>query len=607
MLSQCDDAGYERPIAYASRTLGKSERNYAQLDKEGLAVMFGITHFHQYTAGRRVVIFTDHKPLLGIMGNERPLPQMLSPRMLRWCLKLSGYDYELRYRPGSSHQNADMLSRLPLASNEDEQDPASNVLLLEAVNVEPLTAERIAKLTSQDPVLTKVYKGVQTGKTDTWQGEEFKPLRRRKSELSTHRGCVLWGCRVLMPMALRETALKLLHANHLGMSAMKACARSHFWWPNLDSDIEACVRACEICQRHAASPRTADSPTWKRPESPWEVVHMDFAGPVQGVSYLVIVDAYSKWVEVKPMRTTTTSAVLDALRSTFATFGVPRLLFTDNAPNFVSQEMQVFCKRNGISHCTSAPYHPASNGQAERMVGETKRALQKLRQGSVLCRVSRFLYKQHSTVTTTGKTPAELMFGRHWSTVLDAVHPRCDVERMPDNDGKPDNVRRFAENQAVYIRNFTGEPKWIPAVVLQQLGVRSYVVKTSDGTVTRRHVDHIRQRFSQGGEELDDATPTTSLDPVFVFPEVHGHERESLTQESTDGTPQESTDETPPESTDRTPQEMVRISDDCGANEESTQGTSPDSGNRATEEAQIPQRPRRQRRPPDRYGCFVEH
>lgn len=519
VLSQRDDKGQERPVAYASRTLGKCERNYAQLDKEGLAILFGLTHFHQYVAGRKVLILTDHKPLLGIMGHGRPIPQVLSPRMLRWCLKLNAYDYELHYRPGSAHQNADALSRLPLASEEDEAQSPGDILLLEAVNVEPLTAEQIARLTATDPVLAVVYKGLQSGSMTAWKDDAFKPFRNQKAALSIHRGCVLRGSRVILPQQAREAALKLLHANHPGMSAMKACARSHFWWPHLDKDIEECARLCDTCQRHAAAPRAAPIPLWNRPTSPWEVVHMDFAGPIQGVYYLVVVDAHTKWVEVKPMRKTTTSLVLDALRSIFATFGLPHLLVTDNAPNFVSREMDVFCKRNGIKHITSAPYHPASNGQAERMVAETKRALHKLSEGSVLCRISRFLYKQHSTVGATGKTPAELMFQRHWSTVFDRMHPPLTSESATTTQEQKNGSTSFSELQPVYMRNFTGEPKWLAATILKPLGVRSYLLETPDGLCHRRHVDHIRSRSVRGGSTHDEVPETPAVAPSLRFPD----------------------------------------------------------------------------------------
>ena len=104
----------ERPIAYASRSLAEAERNYSQLDREALALAFGVKKFHNYVCGREFTITTDHKPLLGLLGEGKPLPQLGSARMLRWALLMQGYKYKLTYKPGKTNQSADCLSRLPL-------------------------------------------------------------------------------------------------------------------------------------------------------------------------------------------------------------------------------------------------------------------------------------------------------------------------------------------------------------------------------------------------------------------------------------------------------------------------------------------------------------
>ncbi|XP_072142311.1 uncharacterized protein [Dermacentor andersoni] len=155
VLAQLDSQGREAPIAIASRTLGAAERNYAQLDREGLAVVFAATHFHKYIVGREVTFVTDHQPLLGILGPRKPVPEMLSPRMKRWCLKLSAYNYNLQYRAGSRHQNADALSRLPLPDRIEEPNPPGDVLMFEALPRPPLTAEVVATLTQEDPILAE--------------------------------------------------------------------------------------------------------------------------------------------------------------------------------------------------------------------------------------------------------------------------------------------------------------------------------------------------------------------------------------------------------------------------------------------------------------------
>ena len=110
MLSHRMDDKSDQRIAYASRTLSAAERKYAQLDKEALSIVFGVKHFHQYLYGRKFIILSDHKPLKYLLGETRGIPAMASARIQRWALMLSAYNYELCYKPGVDHANADGLS-----------------------------------------------------------------------------------------------------------------------------------------------------------------------------------------------------------------------------------------------------------------------------------------------------------------------------------------------------------------------------------------------------------------------------------------------------------------------------------------------------------------
>uniref|UniRef100_A0AAV2MCZ8 ribonuclease H n=1 Tax=Knipowitschia caucasica TaxID=637954 RepID=A0AAV2MCZ8_KNICA len=121
VLSHRMSDGQERPIGFMSRTLTPAKSNYSQLDKEGLAVTFGIQRFHKYLYGRRFVISTDHKPLLSLFNELKAVPQMASPRIQRWAVTLRAYEYEIVYKPGKYHGNADALSRVPLPQPSTEK------------------------------------------------------------------------------------------------------------------------------------------------------------------------------------------------------------------------------------------------------------------------------------------------------------------------------------------------------------------------------------------------------------------------------------------------------------------------------------------------------
>ena len=115
---------------------------------------------------------------------------------------------------------------------------------------------------------------------------------------------------------------------------------------------------------------------WAWPTLPWQRIHVDFAGPVRGKMLLIIIDAHSKWPEVYTMSSTTASKTIAKLRDAFARFGLPEQLVSDNGPQFVSEELEFFLRRNGVKHIHSSPYHPASNGAAERLVQTVKQALE---------------------------------------------------------------------------------------------------------------------------------------------------------------------------------------------------------------------------------------
>ncbi|KAG8185029.1 hypothetical protein JTE90_017052 [Oedothorax gibbosus] len=157
VLSNITEEGDEKPIAYGSKTLQAAERNYAQIDREALSIIFGVKKFHQYLAGRSFLILTDHKPLLGIFKPHGQMPLMLSPRMMRWKLMLQSYDYDIKYIPGKMLCNADGLSRIPLPSIPEPVPDPAEILMFEETHEYPMTAGDIATATQRDSILSKEF------------------------------------------------------------------------------------------------------------------------------------------------------------------------------------------------------------------------------------------------------------------------------------------------------------------------------------------------------------------------------------------------------------------------------------------------------------------
>jgi len=258
----------------------------------------------------------------------------------------------------------------------------------------------------------------------------LEPYSSRRLELSSFDGCVLWGSRVVIPPPCRQAVLMELHEGHPGITRMKSLARMYVWWPGINTDIEKSVCLCRECQQVQSSPPVAPLHPWKWPTQPWARLHVDFAGPLEGKYILVTVDAHSKWIEASCISSTSSSAVMDVLRPLFARFGVPETVVTDNGPGFVSQEFEHFLRSNGIHHPTSAPYHPALNGLAERAVQTVEKGLKKEKSGNLTVRLAKVLLAYRITPqSTTGTSPAELLLGRRPRTRLDLLKPNT-AERV---------------------------------------------------------------------------------------------------------------------------------------------------------------------------------
>ena len=139
VISHCFPDCSERPIAYASRTLSISERNYAQVEKEALVLIFGLNKFHQYLFGHTFILQTDHKPSTTILGPTKGIPSLAAARLQRWAIQLAGYLYQIEFRPTKQHCNADGLSRSPLMNKSalgNPPDPAIfNIRQMEALTI----------------------------------------------------------------------------------------------------------------------------------------------------------------------------------------------------------------------------------------------------------------------------------------------------------------------------------------------------------------------------------------------------------------------------------------------------------------------------------------
>ncbi|XP_043093292.1 LOW QUALITY PROTEIN: uncharacterized protein K02A2.6-like [Puntigrus tetrazona] len=371
--------------------------------------------------------------------------------------------------------------------------------------------ERVLMLENADiTLITAVHHGC----LNELIGTEFDPFTTRKDELSVQDGCVLWGARVIIPTIGRPEVLKQLHQCHPGVSRMKALARSYVWWPKLHQDVERLVKTCRMCQEHRNVPAVAPLHPWNWPEKPWQRLHVDYAGPFMGKMFFVLIDAHSKWIDVYPVNSATTASTIDCLRNSFSNHGLPELIVSDNATCFISAEFKDFLNKNGVGHVTSAPYHASSNGLAERAVQIIKTMLKKSADEKIATKLSRVLFSYRITPqTTTGLSPAEMLYGRKLRCSLDFIHPDLtrkiqeQQQKQGNHHDKKADMRSFGIGDSVLIRNFTYGPKWIPGHIETVTGPLSYKVRLGDGRMVRRHVDQIQGQqkfFANTSEEEKD-------------------------------------------------------------------------------------------------------
>ena len=513
--------GVDRPVYFVSRTLTEVERRYGQVEREALALVFAVKRFHFYLWGQKFKLITDHKPLLGLFTANKCIPTMASGRIQRWALILQAYSFDLVHCSGKLLGSADALSRLPLANkNECIPIPSEWIDTVEFMENTPVTSKEIAKLTKEDPILSKVFQYCYTGWPNKVESD-LVPFRNRHLELSIQGDCILWGHRIIIPTGARDALMRELHAEHMGASKMKELARKYFWWPGLDGELESLVNSCANCLENRDAPKKSPLHPWEWPTVPWHRVHVDYAGPINGTYYLVLVDAHSKWVEIFPTQTITSNATISLLRSCFARLGLPIVLVSDNGTCFTSAEFQNFMNLNGIRHVFSAPYHPSTNGLAENMVRTFKAAIRHVKGEDVRLAIDRFLLKYRITPhTTTGKSPSELLMGRRIRSVFDLLRPfetiqervfKQQEKQKLQHDPRVPRSLEFSVDDPVMIRNYAPGPKWIPGTVKEQTGPVSYKVTTEDGIEAKRHQDQVCNR--NPSPVKNSPKPSTPLSP----------------------------------------------------------------------------------------------
>ncbi|UYV73840.1 hypothetical protein LAZ67_11001074, partial [Cordylochernes scorpioides] len=427
----------EHPIAFASRSLTDAEQNYSQLDREALAIVFGVDNFFDYLFGHKFTLITDNQPLTRIFHPKSKFPKMTSARLLRYTSFLAGLDYVVSFKKGTGNQIADCLPQAPTAQ-----------------------VEEIVKETDKE--LSKLKRDIKSNSIE--------------SDYTLNGEILVKNDKVVVPKSLQLEVLKDLHSTHLGIVKMKQLARRYCTWKNIDKVIENLVKSCKDCLSTQNNPPKAPVHHWDPPSTNWERIHLDYAGPFQGYYYLVLIYAKSRWAEIKAISEPPTSLnTIKLLNDIFSTHGYPFVMVSDNASIFTGDTFSNYCLENGIRQKFIAPGHPATNGLAERNVQTLKNKLKSMINENVPIhqKIQKILLRYRATPLASGRSPSEMYLNRQIRIKLDAMRPYQE-ERSQQQIQPRTRCLQAYERNGLYILSQINCPKALATREICIAGEKNY-------------------------------------------------------------------------------------------------------------------------------------
>ena len=412
VLSQRDSQGIERVLYFASNRLSKAEQNYCATRKELLAVVRYIEFFYHYLIGKKFIVRTDHFSLKWLLSWKTPT----TPQYFSWISKLQQFDFEVVYREGKNHVNADALSRIEYCK-KCKTDHKPKVLQLKSegeLKVDEAAVVKQCLENNETPGLSSPQLVLKL-----WKMKERLILKEGKLYIKEDK-----KCRLVLSRSAMFVIIKQFHrsACHIGANNLFEIFSRNYFSIKLREICQAITSSCLLClKRKAFHPNKAE-PGNLRSSHNFQKVFMDVAGPFaesEGFKYvLVILDGYSNLVSITPIRNITGFEIAQTLLNRWVTFfGAPEVLHSDNAKYFSSPEVAKVCARFHIKQSFSSPYYPQGNGKVERMIYTIKDMLYAVTKKNhrswshVVCEVQ--LCLQDLVRSSIGLSPFEIVYGRN--------------------------------------------------------------------------------------------------------------------------------------------------------------------------------------------------
>jgi len=425
--------GEEKTISYASRSLKTHERKYATIERECLALVWGIKHFRPYLYGKEFEVITDHNPLKWL-GNARDPHSRLS----RWSLALQSYAFSIKHRPGKLHGNVDSLSRLP--------DNNCNVSIA-AIDSPGLQLDRVKDLQRKDPALQDLIKYLETGDIPD-NSVDARRLMATSDDYLLDKG-VLYHLdngrirsrkivrkQLVIPRSLKEEVMLALHeeltSGHLSFQKTYLKIRQRYFWTGMFTEIQKWCASCVDCATKQTPRNLPKAPLQPIPvEGPFDRIAVDVLGPFptseQGNKYVTIfTDYFTKWTEafaVKNADALTTAKLF--VEEILCHHSAPRALLSDRGKNFLSKVVKGVCQLVNTAKVNTTSYHPECDGLVERFNHTFTTIIsmyvsEHQKDWDHFIPYALFAYRT-AVQTSTNETPFYLMYGRDPRLPIDAT------------------------------------------------------------------------------------------------------------------------------------------------------------------------------------------
>ena len=360
--------------------------------------------------------------------------------------------------------------------------------------------------TAKDPELSALHKLISEGWPPKRSNvpDNLKDYWNYRDELTVENGILLKSHKFIVPKNLQSVYINKIHAGHLGINKSLQKAQEYLFWKGYTKDISEAIDKCTLCQENAPSNPQCFQYISEVLPHPWHTLGTDlFYHRKQ--DYLVLVDYFSKFLIVRKLPNSTTGAIVKELSITFSEYGTPFIIQSDNGPCYSSQEFKTFLQDLQVTHRTSSPHYPQSNGMAESMVKVSKNLIEKAIQSDKPWHS--FIQEYRITpLSSTIPSPAEILFGRRFRSNLSILpsqltnsrtaYIREEITKKENKlHEKPTPVADLVPGQPIWHQDPLTK-KWLPGAVQEKLQEpHSYSITSQDTTAMyRRNRNHLKLR-----------------------------------------------------------------------------------------------------------------